>query len=263
MNCYVISKRALVIAVVLLGLALPALGQLQSGNIYGTVTSTDGVSLSGVTVVLTARTGSAGTQTQVTDSNGGFRFLGLSPGTYQVKAEVQGYSPVESQDLPVNVGRNTQIELTMTTQVTDIITVVEERAPLLDPRRPGQTQSITLSDLEKIPTARDPWAVLQTAPGVLTDRINVGGNESGQQSQYTGPGSTGDDAVWAIDGVTITDMGAIGSSPTYYNFDAFQEVQVGTGGSDITAATSGVQLNMVTRRGTNEFRGTGRFFRAD
>ena len=33
---------------------------------------------------------------------------------------------------------------------------------------------------------RDPWAVLQTNPGVLTDRINVGGNEPGQQSQYTG-----------------------------------------------------------------------------
>ena len=116
MKWYLISKRALVIAVVLLGLALPAFGQLQSGNLYGTVVSTDGAVLSGVTVTLTAKAGSAGTQTTVTDANGGFRFLGLSPGTYQVKAEVQGYSPVESQDLPVNVGRNTQIELTMTTQ---------------------------------------------------------------------------------------------------------------------------------------------------
>jgi tetratricopeptide (TPR) repeat protein len=36
--------------------------------------------------------------------------------------------------------------------------------------------------------ARDPWAVLQSTPGVLTDRINVGGNESGQQSSFVGPG---------------------------------------------------------------------------
>lgn len=34
------------------------------------------------------------------------------------------------------------------------------------------------------PRNRDPWQILQTTPGVLTDRINVGGNESGQQSQY-------------------------------------------------------------------------------
>jgi hypothetical protein len=42
--------------------------------------------------------------------------------------------------------------------------------------------------MDTVPTARDPWAILQSAPGILTDRINVGGNESGQQSQYTGPG---------------------------------------------------------------------------
>ena len=35
--------------------------------------------------------------------------------------------------------------------------------------------------------ARDPWAVLPTTPGVLEDRINVGGNESGQQSHFVGP----------------------------------------------------------------------------
>jgi hypothetical protein len=39
------------------------------------------------------------------------------------------------------------------------------------------------------PGSRDPWQLLQTAPGVLTDRINVGGNESGQQSAFAGPGT--------------------------------------------------------------------------
>ena len=58
--------------------------------------------------------------------------------------------------------------------------------------RPAQRQqaqqappSATETELEKIPTARDPWQILQSTPGVLTDRINVGGNESGQQSAYT------------------------------------------------------------------------------
>ncbi len=40
----------------------------------------------------------------------------------------------------------------------------------------GNTVSAT--ELAKIPAARDPWALLQKAPGVLADRINVGGNES-------------------------------------------------------------------------------------
>jgi len=59
--------------------------------------------------------------------------------------------------------------------------------------------------------ARDPWTVLQKAPGVLTDRITVGGNESGQQSQYVGPGGTAhlrgvvtDEQGAALPGVTVT-----------------------------------------------------------
>ena len=43
------------------------------------------------------------------------------------------------------------------------------------------------AESEKIPTARDPWAVLQTTPGVLTDRINVGGNETGSKSSVEDP----------------------------------------------------------------------------
>lgn len=46
------------------------------------------------------------------------------------------------------------------------------------------------AEIEKIPTAREPWAILKKAPGVLVDRINVGGNESGQQSSYISPGTT-------------------------------------------------------------------------
>ena len=40
--------------------------------------------------------------------------------------------------------------------------------------------------LERVPAARDPWTILQATPGVLVDRVNVGGTESGQQSTYTG-----------------------------------------------------------------------------
>ena len=87
------SKRALSLAVLLLSLALPALAQLQSGNLYGTVLSdSDKSPLPGVTVTLT---GGGAPQIQVTDAQGQFRFLGLSPGSYAVKAELEGFSTVE------------------------------------------------------------------------------------------------------------------------------------------------------------------------
>jgi hypothetical protein len=248
-----------VAALVLLVAGGAAFAQLQTGNLYGTVVDEQGSPLPGVTVTVS---GQGAPQVQVTDAQGKFHFPGMSPASYQLKAELEGFSTIEYPNVAINIGRNTTIEVTLSSAVEDVITVLGE-APLLDERRISTGATVTNSELEKIPTARDPWAVLQTTPGVLTDRINVGGNESGQQSAYVGPGSTGDQAVWAVDGVVITDMAALGSSPAYYDFDSFEEMQVTTGGSDSTIATGGVVLNMVTKRGTNEWRGTGRYIKSD
>ncbi len=72
-------------------------------------------------------------------------------------------------------------------QPTPVTKPAEEAAvaQTAEPPAPEPAPPIAESELEKIPTARAPWAVLQTTPGVLTDRINVGGNESGQQSAYS------------------------------------------------------------------------------
>ena len=91
-----------------------------------------------------------------------------------------------------------------------------------------------------------------------TDRINVGGNESGQQSVFVAPGAATAETTWAVDGVNITDVAAR-SSPAYFDFDAFEEVQFTTGGSDVTLEGAGVTVNIVTKRGTNEWRGSARY----
>lgn len=248
-----------VAALLLLVVGGTAFAQQQTGNLYGTVADEQGAALPGVTVTLN---GNGAPQVQVTNAEGQFRFLGLSPGSYSLKAELEGFSTIDYPNIVVNVGRNTEIKVTLSAAVEDVITVTAE-SPLLDSRKISTGATINQTDLEKIPTSRDPWSILASTPGVLTDRINVGGNESGQQSAYTGPGSRGDQSVWAVDGMVITDMAALGSSPAYYDFDSFEEMQVTTGGSDSTTATGGVVLNMVTKRGTNEWKGTGRYLLTD
>ena len=201
--------RIAVAALLLLVASGTAFAQLQTGNLYGTVTDEQGAALPGVTVTLV---GGGAPQVQVTNAQGQFRFLGLGPGSYALKAELEGFSTIDYPNISINIGRNTNIEVKLSAAVEDVITVTAE-SPLLDERRISTGATVSQTELEKIPTARDPWAILQSTPGVLTDRINVGGNESGQQSQYVGPGSGGDQAIWSVDGVVITDMAAIGSSP--------------------------------------------------
>ena len=96
---------------------------------------------------------------------------------------------------------------------------------------------------------------MRSVPGVLVDRVNIGGNETGQQSNFASKGTRPQDAVWTIDGVDITDMTLTGSSPTYFNYDNFEEIQVSTAGQDITQPTGGIGLNLVVKRGTNPFHG--------
>ena len=246
-------------AVALLAGTAQLVAQVQTGNIYGDVNDDKGQPLPGVTVTLS---GGGAPMVQVTDAQGEFRFVGVYPGTYRMEGALDGFSPVVYESVVVNLNRNTTLSLTMNAAVAETITITAE-SPLLDARKISTGATVDKTELEKIPTARDPWVILQTTPGVLVDRVNVGGNESGQQSAYVGNGDAGGNSTWSVDGVEITDIGAIGSSSSYYDFDAFEEMQVTTGGSDSGARTGGVGINLVTKRGTNEWRGSARYIVSD
>ena len=110
---------------------------------------------------------------------------------------------------------------------------------------------VAYEELQQVPSRRNPWVVLQTVPGVVVDRVNVGGAESGQQSKYLAKGAGLAENTWNLDGIPVTDLAATGSSPTYYDFDMFQEMSVTTGGASATNPTAGVQLNMQFKTGTN------------
>jgi hypothetical protein len=250
-----LGRAVLVAACLLLVAGGTAFAQLQTGNLYGKIVDQQGTPLPGVTVTLD--TGAA-QEVQVSNAQGEVRFLSLPPASMKMKAELQGFATVEYPNVVITVGHNTTLDVTMQSAIEDIITVTAE-SPLLDERKISTGATINATELQKIPTSRDPWTILSSAPGVQVDRINIGGNESGQQALYVGPGSGTGQAIWSVDGVVITDMSALGSSPSYYDFDAFQEMQVTTGGTDTTLATGGVVLNMVTKRGTNEWRGSGRY----
>src|SRR4029434_4135713 len=141
--------------------------------------------------------------------------------------------------------------------VQETITVTGS-SPVVDTKQTGTRQTFTLDQLQSIPSARDPWVILQQTAGIAMDRENIGGNMSGQQSNYVSRGGNPTNNKWSLDGVDITDLSATGSSPTYYDFDMFEEMTVNTGGVDVTQQTGGVGINLVTKRGTRRCKGSSR-----
>ena len=124
----------LVLAAVLT--AAPAPAQEQTGDLAGTVRDGAGQPLPGVTIAVS---GLGAPRVAVTDSGGGFRMLNLSPGTYALTAELEGFSKLESSDVGIRLGQTTRLELTLTSAITDVITVTAD-APLLDAK---QTSRVT------------------------------------------------------------------------------------------------------------------------
>ena len=245
-------KRLSLTLALLLAFTLPALAQLQSGSISGTIKDEQGGVLPGVTV--SAQGGDA-TQTSVTESNGEYRFLNLAPGSYKVTAVLAGFSTIVREGVIVSVGKSVEVPMTLKiAQVAETITVSGE-SPVIDTRATGTATNFTADELARIPTSRDPFALMRSVPGVLVDRVNIGGNETGQQSNFASKGTRPQDAVWTMDGINITDMAATGASPSYYNYDNFEEIQVSTAGQDIKQPTGGMGLNLVVKRGSNAFHG--------
>ena len=245
-----------IVALAILATAMPAMAQVYTGRIDVTAVDSTGAVMPGVTVDID------GVQkaTAVTDARGEAHFLNLAPGKYSVVAKISGFGDYKSASLDVAAGANVAVKATMSVGGVTASETVTGGTPLIDTKKETVSTNVSLDELQKIPSSRDPWVVLQTIPGVIVDRVNVGGAESGQQSNFQAKGASGTDNTWNLDGIPITDMSATGSSPTYYDFDMFQEMQVTTGGADVSMATPGVALNFVLRSGTNSLRGSGRYY---
>ena len=94
----------LTISLCLLCAAGSALAQEETGNLYGIVTDTGGDFLPGATVELS---GMGAPRTQLGDADGNFRFLGLDPGRYTLKASLDGFSTVEQPNISIRIAQNT------------------------------------------------------------------------------------------------------------------------------------------------------------
>jgi len=259
------SKTLFAMSAVLL-LTAPLRAQINTGNVYGTVTDEQGAAVPGGTATLT---GPSAPATTVVDTNGFFRFLKVPPGTYTVKITMPGFTTVTRENVIVSVNRNTQVDVPLKLSRFQETVTVTSATPLIDTRKVETGQNFSHEELSEIPTARDVWSLIQQVPGVQIDSVNVAGNQSavagGPDFITKGSGNV----VYQVDGATTTDntygnpfQRQNGGTNTFFDFSTFQDVEVATGGSVVEQQTSGVTINVVTKRGTNEIHGSARYLYA-
>ncbi len=234
---------------------LAAQDALQTGNIEGTVLDTEGIGLPGVSVKITGPALIKGTVSTVTSAAGAFRFFFLPVGKYDLAFTLTGFKTTIKKDVEVTLRKTTSVRVVMeASAIAETVTVVGE-SPVVDVKTSTIQMNFTQVMLQKLPSARDPWVIMEMTPGVVMNRQNIGGSTAGSQSSAYAHGSMRSQTTYNIDGVNMTDAAASGASATYYDFDSFEEIQVETGAHTADIQVGGIVINMVTKSGGNKFSG--------
>jgi len=239
-------RSMLVFLAFLFIIAMPA--RAQDTSVSGTVVDQAGLSVPGVTVTLTGV--SSTVRTVETDLSGAYQFLHLRPGTFQIKAELQGFKTavVESLELMVD----SPASITLVLEIGEISETVMVEASAIQTNTTNATLGNAFEGkrIRQLPLeSRNVASLLSLQPAVTKD-----GYVSGSRS---------DQSNLTLDGIDVNDQqdGIAFETVLRVNPDSVQEFRVTTSTPDATQGrSSGGQVSLVTRTGTDEFHGSVYFY---
>jgi outer membrane receptor protein involved in Fe transport len=237
------------------GLLLASLvGAQTTGNIDGTVSDDTGAVLPGATVTISSPALLGGSRSTVTNDRGSFRFPSLAIGVYSVQAELPGFETVRVDNVTVSLGSTSTVPITLkVAAVTETVTVVGE-SPIVDVRNAGTGTNFENEILEEVPTRRAMADLMQLAPGMTNDYGDSG------SSRVIAFGSNRQSNSWNVDGINVT-APETGSAWLDINVDNIEEIQVyGVGAPAEYGSHSGAVLNVVTKKGGNDFSGGASYY---
>ena len=237
-----------------------AAAQTNTGQISGTIKDTSGGVLPGVTVTVT-NVNTAISATATTDDRGVFVVTGLAVGTYKVAAELQGFRRAEKSGFEVtpdgrisadfNLGVGTMTETVEVTAIRGetVNRTSGEIARVIDG---AQVRELALSGRNYLELASlIPGAIqIDDDQMALTTSLGTGGTIIN--------GSRGNTNSLMVDGGFNLDSGSNSSQINNVGLDFIDQVKIQT--SNFSAEygrNSGAAINVVTKSGTNQFRGSG------
>lgn len=223
----------------------------STGTIEGTVTDATGAVVPGITVLVSGAN-LIRPQSATTNEDGNYRVSNLPPGRYSVVIEaVQGFAKYEATDVEVNLSKTSGVNVTLAASggLTQVDVVAGAN---IDQTSNTSGTSVSTEQFSNFPTQRTVQSIYTIAPTVTRSGLR---DASGRDRDPSVAGSSGPENNYILDGVNTTDP-AFGGSGANLPFEFVQEVEVKTGafGAEYGLATGGI-FNVVTKSGSNEFRG--------
>ena len=224
---------------------LPAMAQVTTGSIAGTVKDAQGGVVPGVTVTLKSDTKGTTLTPVVTDTSGDFSFPVTPVDTYTVEFSMDSFKTVRQSNVAVSPGSRISLGvITLEVGGTSETVVVMAENPLIQATSGERSFTIPTEQVQNLPFANRGFTQLASlAPGV------TGTTAQGTQNCMS--------SNIVMDGISTMDTGSSGSALFNINTESIAEVKVLNSGYQAEyGLRSGLQVMAVTKSGTNQFHGS-------
>lgn len=255
---------SLLTAVALCCLPAGAAAQTGTASLSGTVSDDQKSAVPGATVVVSSATTGL-TRETVSGANGGFNFVALPPGVYTLKAELTGFKTTVIEKITLTVDTAQRIDVSLSVGGVEESVQVLAEAPAINTTDASLGNVIKEAQILNLPLeARNPVGLLSLQTGVVFIPRN---NPDTVDPRYGAvSGARADQSNVTLDGIDVNDgqNQSAFTSVLRLTLDSVQEFRVTTSsyGAD-GGRSSGPQVSLVTKSGTNNLRGAGYYVNRD
>jgi len=226
-------------------------------SLHGTISDANGAVLPGASITITdPQTGF--TRTVQSESDGTYQFLQLHPTVYVVEVGATGFAKLKREDVRLQVNTPATMNFTMQISATKVEIEVTTEAPLVNTQDASIGNPFTPRQLVDLPAeGRDPVAILSLQPGVTYIGNQVDQSNDSRGGAVAGARSDQTNITW--DGLDNNDQltGNAFSGALRSTLESLQEFRVTTNsGNADEGRSSGAQVTLLTKSGTNSFHGS-------
>lgn len=234
-----------------------AFAQTGTTSLHGKVLDSSRAVVAGARVTI-ANQAQGLSRDVTTPSSGEFEFLALPPGTYVLTVEKAGFKKYDQRDLQLLVNQPTSVNVQL--QVGGITTEIEVsgEAPAINTEDASLGIAFNENQVKELPLeARNVPDLLTLQPGVAYTG-NRGDTSTSDTRSGAVNGARSDQGNVSLDGIRVNDEGGHAfTSVLPVTLDSVQEFRVTTSNSNADeGGTSGAQVALVTKSGTNSFHGS-------
>ena len=250
---------------------VPATASAQFGSgIQGTVTDSQQALVPEATIRVTNTTTGV-TRDAVTSADGVYRVLSLGPGAYRIEVEKPGFVRAQRESVNLGISETIRVDFALELSGVSETVTVATIAPLVETEQGRVSGRVDRTQLQELPlSGRNLYNLIALQPGVtgrgFSASISGGGgaNDSfaGESAPAINASGQRDEANnFTVDDTSTNGVARGGITNLTPNTESVEEVRVVANNfSAVDGRNPGAQIQVITKAGTNQFRGSGSYY---